>query len=204
MMQYLRSKLAPQAPSKSLTTEQFEHVLGKVLQGWNENFEGKKLPFYVLETEFDDTGELRVFSTFGLSDYKLVAPGESHTVRQEFVVAVEGDSNCAWVPQALQIVGHELLASRQPILRGEVTPELMQFRDDRPFCCLYFSDPLFLDEEKWTFTSGPQPVYLSGAYPVSLLEARYALEHGWRKFEQLLETSGINPWRLDRAELCGN
>lgn len=171
-------------------TSLIDHVeknLGTIKAGWTTDAKGLHLPFQVVETTRGPIDETVAFLTIGLSNSPLTSVRTGRLIRQELTMVVRTQQGGLGVPSVLQQVASAVLASGQPLLRGDVLGPSGPLFERSSLEALYVAIPVYFKE---AFAACDVPgvgsVIFAWLIPISRDEAEYVRVCGWERFEDRL------------------
>jgi hypothetical protein len=173
-----------------------EEHLGMIQYGWSTDTDGRKLPFQIVKYKRGPFPGTVTYSTLGLSFHYLKDPRSEKRIRHELFFVAEtnfGDQN---IPGILQQVGLEALDSHLAYLRGQVIGPRGKLFTDSELEALYVSMPVYFPDSFHIFhDDGDVPIVQAWLIPITFKEAKFVMENGWSKFEDILEE--VDPDLID-------
>ncbi len=166
--------------------DHLEHHLGAMSVGWKGLESGNTCPFIVAKFDRGPTSDSLIFSTIGLSDDPLVSPVSQKLIRHELVLMIRGD-NPKNVPSLLQQVGMQSLATRTPLLRGDVIHRAGTVFANTAMVALYVTIPVYFPEAFRTCNIDDSSIIFAWLVPITHDEVHYIQKFGWDSFEDKLE-----------------
>jgi hypothetical protein len=143
-----------------------------------------------------------VACTVGLSHFDLHSPTTGHKIRQEFFWMMKEGPLSPRVPGILGQVVEERVISGHAILRGEAIWKSGTLLDNGDFMALYATLPVYYPEEMWVFHDDNMgDIVLCSLLAIKEQEWCYLEQHGWRKFEELLDQAPFDLFDLSRPSL---
>jgi hypothetical protein len=173
-----------------------EEHLGMIQYGWNKDADGRNLPFQVVKYEKGPFPGTVTYSTLGLNLHYLKDARSEKRIRHELFLVAEGNFGDKNIPGILQQVGLEALNSHLAYLRGQVIGPRGKLFTDSELEALYVSMPVYFPDSFHIFhDNGDIPIVQAWLIPITSNEAKFVMERGWSKFEDILEE--IDPDLID-------
>jgi hypothetical protein len=175
-----------------------ERHLGQIQEGWSKDATGEQLPFQVVR--FDDTPVVGAssFSTLGLSRTTLHGPGQ-RSFHQELMFASYKRYETWNIPALLQQLGSQALSRGSAYLRGECIGPRGRLFPASVLEAVYFALPVYWPDSLAVHRpAAAPPIQLTWVVPLFASEARYIVQHGWAKFEEVLRAHDPDLLDLER------
>lgn len=168
--------------------DHLEKHLGRIVQGWSTDANGRTPPFQVVQLERSPIQGARVLSTLGLSHAALRVGPTQRRLRQEMIMMFRESDGARNLPGILQQVGLEALARDHAYVPGEVIGPRGELQIASALEALYVTVPVYLPDsfQAWKPKAG-DPVVFGWLVPISRSEAEFARTHGRIPFEKELE-----------------
>jgi len=132
--------------------EHLEKFLGTVRGGWSQTADGRRMEFTVVDFAGGSRLNEHAFATLGLSKIPLHSPSHTEHIYQELVIVVPETLGLVPVPDTLQHVAQEAVATGQAVVRGNVIgPRGPLFYDDSKMEALYAANPWIFPNEFATY-----------------------------------------------------
>jgi len=137
------------------------------------------------------------YMTLGLSAHPL------HQIRQELLLLAPPDFGDRNIPALLLSLAEEALQSKRPFLRGEVIGPRDEIFDGFPFTAFYATNPVYFPDDFLNLrTESGNSIVIAWLIPITDSEVQFVREHGWSKFEDLLEQHNPNLTDFSRSSLA--
>jgi len=176
--------------------EHLEKFLGTIRGGWSQTADGRRTEFTVVDFAGGSRLHEHAFATLGLSKIPLHSPSHTGHIYQELVIVVPVTLGLVPVPDTLQHVAQEAVATGRAVLRGYVIgPRGPLFYDDSKMEALYAANPWIFPNEFATYREKDRDVSIVWLVPISRGEAEFVRVRGWRQFED--ELAKANPDLVD-------
>jgi hypothetical protein len=163
-----------------------EATLGRIEAGWTPAPDGDELRFQQVRYTSAPGSLLVAYSTLGLSRHSLRTPS-GKVIRQELLMLAPADLDQNPVLSRLQQVGEEILHKHEPLRTGAVLGPRGQLFPGAGMTALYVTRPVYFPDDFATFPDVDGDIVISWLVPITTAEAAYVADHGWERFEQLLE-----------------
>jgi suppressor of fused protein SUFU len=162
--------------------EHLESFCGPIVEGWQTDPDGKKMPFQIVRLERGPIEGTVTFSTLGLAFHQLSSASSSKLIRHELVMLARSNAIPDNLPVVLQQVAAEAVSRGNAYLRGEVIGPRGRLFPGSDFTALYVAIPVYFPDE---FAAVDQ-VAFAWLIPITTEEAGFVAVNGWPKFEDLL------------------
>ncbi|MCC6698919.1 MAG: suppressor of fused domain protein [Candidatus Hydrogenedentes bacterium] len=183
--------------------EHYEKYLGPIEHGWNGSADTTEMPFQVVECRGGTFEGVSAFATLGMSRNELRSATSRKVIRQELLLAAPTDFGPRNIPGLLQQIAAEAIARGLAYLRGDIVGPRGFLFERKAFEAVYVTMPVYFPEPLKTCRSDEgYDIVIAWLVPITRREALYVREHGWEKFEKLLEQEDPNLCDFDRASLC--
>lgn len=122
---------------------------------------------------------------------------DDQTVRQELLIACREPVPKANVASVLLDLGEQAITEHSAYLRGDVIGPRGPMFPSGELCAVYIADPVSFPEAFARF----EGISLIWAVPITVAEAHFVGEQGWRAFEQLLVDGDPDLLDLERPSV---
>lgn len=162
--------------------------------------------YQVLKFEHQPVQSVNTFVTYGLSRHVL----DTHdpplkptcAVRMELLACVSEAIPDAAIAYLLMSFGNAMLRKKQAPMSGEIIDWHTTIFEDPRFRYLYCTEPLLFPEGLAVFEGSSPETVIAWLLPVTEAEAKYAMNVGFEKFNDLLRAERPDVFAFDRrAEL---
>ena len=183
--------------------EHYEKYFGVIQHGWSKSADAIDMPFQVVECQEGTFKGVSCFATLGMSNYELGASVSGKAIRQELFLAAPTSLGARNIPAVLQQIGNETINRGLAYLRGDVIGPRGCLFEGAAFQAIYVTMPVYFPEALKTFQGEEGcEIVIAWLVPITQSEAFYIRNHGWEKFESLLEREDPNLFDFDRSSLC--
>jgi hypothetical protein len=176
-----------------------ERFLGEMAIGWNQDPEGRRLPFQVVRFPDWHKPEVAILTTLGLSHHELSRTDGS--TRQELLLAVDSRFGNLRSVQLLVVVGEMLLKAHEALALGDVIRGAGDILDRGEKTALYAATPTFLPDDFAVFVASEPPTEFVWLVPITGGEADLVDSHGRDWFEGRLLQAQPNLFDLARSPI---
>lgn len=184
-----------QSETEKPLVDHIERFLGPISKGWKKDHGGVALPYAVTLLEATPFRDTVAFVTLGLSNFPMARGSNVKPIRLELMVLARKGASLP-VPDALQRISNEMLASQKPVLRGDVIGPHGPLWADTELEAFYVTSPVYLPDEFATVDLKiGATVVLAWLVPITRAEAARVREVGWSQFED--ELVAVDPDLLD-------
>lgn len=188
-----------------LTSDLARHIekyVGPIRHGWNRDIFGNPTPFCVIECEDRLSTDVDVYSTLGLSNFPLRSRSTNKIIRQEIILLQEKKSNVDGVQSILIQLGKECIDSGFAYLRGDAIGPLPFEVDTINNKAIYVTTPSYFEAEFATKALGfEETIIFAWAFWITASEFNFIQKKGWKVFEDILESKGVNVLDFDRKSV---
>lgn len=174
-----------------------EQHLGQIQHGFTHDENGVRLPYQIVKYSegFPLEGAV-TYTTLGLSNEVLHTRQSGKEIRQELVFVAPSNYGDRNIPGILQRGASMAVSSRHAWLRGDVIGPYGTMFSDSEMEGLFVAPPVYFPDDFAVYTAeNGKPIVLAWLVPVTPSEIHFVNQHGWERFEDLLETS--NPDLID-------
>jgi len=181
-----------------------EQHLGSIQYGWGERSESQASVSRarIQVARFDGVllDEAVTYATIGLSDIvKLMDDGRE--VRQELLFAAHARYPGSQIASFLLSFAEWVGKHEGALLRGQVIGPSTSLIPDVTANALYVSNPVIFPDGISSYTDTNPPTVIAWLIPLVAGEAERVRNEGWRKFEDTLETVGVDLLDLNRKSI---
>lgn len=181
----------------------YEKYLGAIQHGWSRSADATEMPFQVVECRGGPFQGISAFATAGMSRKELMSATSRKVIRQELLFAAPTDFGARNIPGLLQQIGTQAIVRGLAYLRGDVIGARGCLLERKAFEAVYVTIPVYFPEALKTCKSDEgYDIVIAWLVPITRPEALYVREHGWEKFESLLQQEDPNLFDFDRTSLC--
>jgi len=138
--------------------------------------------------------------TLGLSNQELTQ-ASGRGIRQELVVSARSSYDPGKVASFLVTLAEWVSRRKRALQRGEVIGPQGPVIPGVKANAVYVAQPAHLPPELSVYQEDGWTVVIAWVLPIVAIEAAFVRSHGWRAFEERLETIDAELWDLDRAPL---
>lgn len=178
--------------------DHLEQLLGRVKGGWTKGYDGRPMPFQIVECAGGVLTDTTCYATLGLSNFPLGASATTKAIRHELLMLSRTGSSMGVCPSILQQVGCEAINRDLPYLRGDVIGPRGLLFDGSSMEALYVAPPNYYPDSFAVYEeAGKAPIVMAWLVPITRPEADYVRTRGWSAFEDILVQE--NPDILDPA-----
>ena len=181
--------------------EHFERYLGEVEIGWSRDADGDEVPFRVVRFRRGRGKGTISFATLDLGRYPLRSPVGRREIRHELLMIVPDRLRDGPVPGLLQQIGTEVLGAGQSPRRGDVIGPRGELFPGSEMQAMYVAIPVYFPDDFAVCNENGTEVVIAWLVPISLSEARFVRERGWRAFEERLAESDPDLTNVFRASM---
>ncbi|MBX3184234.1 MAG: suppressor of fused domain protein [Polyangiaceae bacterium] len=177
-------------------TQHLERHLGEIARGWK----GSR---HIGVAEFPNQPQpgVMTYTTLGLSVNPLPMARE-RTVRQELVVSAYQSFDPDNVASFLVTFAEYICAQSRALLRGDVVGPADPLIPGVRASAVYASIPVFFDDDFSVYQDSSPPTVLVWLIPLPREDAEFVKTQGWEPFEDMLESTAVDFWDLNRPPLA--
>lgn len=172
-----------------------EKHLGPIQAGWPMRSAGEAV--FIVKFEDQPFAGAVTFTTLGLSETILHQLAGGNT-RQELLFSTYATENDEEIASLVMTVVDEIVEANHALARGQVLGPAGPILDDAKAEALYCTHPVYFPDPFHTVTGVDPAVYFVWLVPVMKAEATFVRNHGWDKFETLLEKQNPDLLNLNR------
>jgi hypothetical protein len=180
--------------------DHIRNTLGPITREWEEENDGARLPFSIVEVAGQPTTHAVTFATVGLSDAALHFPS-GKLARQELVFACHDSSRHENIHGLLGVVALDRTKDGNALARGEVKGPAGLLPGATRLEALYASLPAYFPDSFALARSTEPATHFLWLIPITVGEAEFVRREGWSRFEDLIVQQDPDLLDLERSEI---